>query len=860
VNRQHIMAVLYDITMVIGGEVKVKPLLTRTLQRMLYHTSFPAGLALLDLPGDQSAGEVTVRLDAAVGDYELGERVGQQFTLPAALVRGDAALVEDTALLQALPCARKAYGVCLRLPIEGCGVILLLARSAPHTELPLTQIFQPVMANLGKAVMLCRHNEAYAASLTNERDVAREELGESEQRFRLLGSAAPDAIAMLDDRGAVAYWNPAAQRLFGYAPDEILGREAHRLIVPPRFYDAFARGFEQFRSSGSGPMIGHSVEVDGLRKDGSEFPVELSVSAFQFRGHWHAIGIMRDITERHLAEVQLRIAATAFEAQEGIIITDADQTILRVNRAFSDISGYAAEEAVGQTPRLLQSHRHDVAFYQRMWQAILADGFWQGEIWNRRKSGEIYPEWLNVTAVRSEQGDITHYVGTLTDITARKAAEKQIEHLAYYDLLTQLPNRRLLRDRLQQALAGSIRSQRTGALLFIDLDNFKIINDTCGHDVGDQLLVEVARRLGGCVRVGDTVARPGGDEFVIMLDDLSDNPQEAATLAKDIGGKILSALNQPYALAGRVHHSTPSIGIALFANSGDTVDELLKKADIAMYQAKSAGRNTLRFFDPEMQATLATRAVLEAALRLGIVRSQFVLHYQAQVDGHGRILGAEALLRWEHPERGMVSPAQFIPLAEETGLILPIGQWVLEAACALLRDWAADPRTRDLYLAVNVSGRQFRQADFVAQVGLALANGGAPASRLKLELTESVVLDDIEDSIGKMQALKRLGVGFSMDDFGTGYSSLSYLTRLPLDQLKIDQSFVRNLPDNANDAVIVQTIITMARSLGLAVIAEGVETEAQRQFLDRNGCPTCQGYLFSKPVALAQFDQLLRSH
>ena len=572
-----------------------------------------------------------------------------------------------------------------------------------------------------------------------------------------------------------------------------------------------------------------------------------------------AFGILtlRARAEHAEAEQQIQIAATAFEAQEGIIITDAERKILRVNRAFSEITGYPATEVIGRTPNLLSSGHHDVAFYRSMWSRISSKGSWQGEIWNRRKNGDLYPEWLTITAVKNPQGQVTHYVGTLIDITERKEAERQIEHLAFYDLLTGLPNRRLFVDRLQQAMVGSARNLRMGALLFIDLDNFKLVNDTCGHDVGDRLLVEVARRLVACVREGDTLSRLGGDEFVAMLEDLSDNPPEAAAQARSVAGKVLDQLNEPYTIAGRIHHSTPSIGATLFVGNKDSVDELLKQADIAMYQAKAAGRNTLRFFDPEMQANLAARAAIEADLRLATENRQLVLHYQAQIDGNNHIIGAEALLRWQHPERGTVSPAQFIPLAEETGLILPIGQWVLAEACARLANWTTDANKRDLQLAINVSALQFRQADFVAQVQHALVAAQAPAQRLKLELTESLVLDDVEDTIGKMLALKALGVGFAMDDFGTGYSSLSYLTRLPLDQLKIDQSFVRNLPDGATDAVVVQSIITLAKSQGLSVIAEGVETEAQRLFLDQHGCPTYQGYLFSKPVPLDSFEQLL---
>ena len=454
--------------------------------------------------------------------------------------------------------------------------------------------------------------------------------------------------------------------------------------------------------------------------------------------------------------------------------------------------------------------------------------------------------------------DLGYGIASLRVQAERKKAEKEIEHLAYYDPLTELPNRRLFLDRLQHALAGCARSGRKGALLFIGLDNFKILNETAGREIGDQLLIEVSRRIGHCVRNGDTAARLGGDEFVVLLEELDAGAPEAAAQAQEIGERLLAALNQPYLVAGGLHHSTPSIGVTLFIDAVDSLDELLKQADIAMYQAKSAGGNALRFFDPAMQAALAAKAVLESALRLAIRDRQFILYYQPQVSGGGEIIGAEALLRWRHPERGMVPPGEFIPLAEETGLILPIGQWVLEAACSRLKDWASDPRTGALQLAINVSARQFRQADFVDTVRRALESAGAPAAKLKLELTESLIIDDIEGTIEKMRALKKLGVGFSLDDFGTGYSSLSYLTRLPLDQVKIDRSFVRKLPDSANDAAVVVTIITLAKTLGIAVIAEGVETEAQRQFLERHRCPAYQGFLFSKPVDIADFERLLK--
>ena len=568
-----------------------------------------------------------------------------------------------------------------------------------------------------------------------------------------------------------------------------------------------------------------------------------------------ASAVVLYLRESQQAEVDLRVAATAFEAQEGMVITDAGHVILRVNRAFTDITGYAPEDAIGKNMSLLKSGRHGADFYAAMRDSIRRNGSWRGEIWNQRKNGEIFPEWLTITAVKGGAGDVTHYVGTLTDITARKAAEDEIQQLAFYDLLTRLPNRRLLIDRLQQALVSSSRSRLIGALLFIDLDNFKTLNDTLGHDIGDLLLQKVAKRLRECVREGDTVSRLGGDEFVVMLEDLGEIPEEAATLAETVGEKILAALNQPYLLAGHEHRSTPSIGVTLFTDHRETVDDLLKRADLAMYQAKAAGRNTLRFFDPDMQAAVTARAAMEADLRHGLQKNEFFLHYQPQVDDHGHMFGAEALLRWQHPRRGLVSPADFIPLAEETGLILPIGHWVLNTACAQLVAWEARPELAHLTLAVNVSARQFRHGDFVEQVLAVLDHTGANPQKLKLELTESLLLDDVEDIIAKMTALKAHGVGFSLDDFGTGYSSLSYLKRLPLDQLKIDQSFVRDVLSDPNDAAIARTIVALAQSLRLDVIAEGVETQEQRDFLERNGCLAYQGYLFSRPLPLEAFEQ-----
>lgn len=449
--------------------------------------------------------------------------------------------------------------------------------------------------------------------------------------------------------------------------------------------------------------------------------------------------------------------------------------------------------------------------------------------------------------------------GTIQDITERKKSAEAINNLAFYDPLTQLPNRRLLMDRLKQALASSRRTGREGALLFIDLDNFKNLNDTLGHDMGDLLLQQVAGRLESCVRDGDTVARLGGDEFVIMLEDLDERLAEAAAQTKTVGEKILTTLNLPYQLMTHEYHSTPSIGITLFNDHSESLEELLKQSDIAMYQAKKSGRNALRFFDQKMQDTINTRVALEDGLRDALVRQEFRLYYQIQVDSKHRPIGAEALIRWIHPEQGLIAPDQFIPMAEETGLILPIGKWALETACTQLEAWQKNSLTRDLVLAVNVSAKQFRQADFVAQVQEVMQQHAVTPKRLKLELTESLLLDNVEETIATMNALKDVCIQFSLDDFGTGYSSLQYLKRLPLDQLKIDQSFVRNLVSDNSDQAIVRTVIAMARSLNLSVIAEGVETEEQQQILLDSGCTDFQGYLFSKPVPIDQFEALLEA-
>ncbi|MDP1982024.1 MAG: EAL domain-containing protein [Sulfuritalea sp.] len=678
-------------------------------------------------------------------------------------------------------------------------------------------------------------------------------LRESEERYRTLIEWSPEPIGV-HRRGKIIYVNPAAIAMLGAkSAEELIGKPILDLVHPDYHQIVLERVKTAADRDGAAPML----EEKFLKLDGTLIDVEVKNTSINFDGEPAIQVAMRDVTERKRAEADLRVAAITFESQEGVIITDHDNVILRVNRAFTEITGYSSADAVGKTPNLLRSGRHDAAFFAAMWESLEREGTWRGEIWNRRKSGEIYPGWLNITAVTGGRGTVTHYVATFADITLRKAAEDEIRHLAFYDALTGLPNRRLMLERLGQALISSGRHGRHGALMLFDLDDFKTLNDTLGHDIGDQFLVEVASRLASSIREGDTVARLGGDEFVIILEDL-DAEALAAMQAESVAVKIQAALNEPYlldlSLSGgehnsRSYHCTSSIGITLFRDQSVSVDELLKRADTAMYQAKAAGRNTLRFFDPEMQAAVTARALLDTDLRRALGEGQFMLHYQPQVDTDGRVTGAEALVRWQHPRRGLVFPAEFIHQAEATRLIMPLGNWVLETACKQLVAWETQADTAHLTVAVNVSGRQFYQTDFVDQVLAVLQLTGANPRRLKLEVTESLLLHDIEDIVGKMAALKDEGVSFSLDDFGTGYSSLSYLKRLPLDQLKIDQSFVRDVLTDGNDAAISRTIIALGQSLGLAVIAEGVETQAQFEFLANQGCHAFQGNLFGKPGA-----------
>ena len=687
-----------------------------------------------------------------------------------------------------------------------------------------------------------------------QREINEQELRDSEALLRLRNealSATSQGVIIAGSDGQINYVNQAACFLSAHEQSDLQRKNLADLLAPA---DAavLRHGDAEMQ-----PML---LEYCRHDQGGKQLWLELLLTPVydQHVKLQQYVMLLRDITDKKLAEQELEIAAMAFETEEGILITDDKLVILRVNRAFTRITGYTSSEAVGQSTRLLQSGRHDEVFYRQMWEEIQSNHRWQGELWNRRKNGEIYSERLVISAVLDKDGQVSNYVGSFNDITEHKISEEKIHQLAFFDPLTGLPNRRLLLDRLGRALAMSRRHQRYGAILMIDLDNFKTLNDTQGHNMGDMLLTQIGKRIHACVRADDTVSRTGGDEFVVLLEGLHEDLKSAANLAEHVAEKIRLTLAQTINLGHLDYESSGSIGITMFDVENVNIDELLRRADMAMYQAKAMGKNNVRFFDPSMQAALEFRTAMESDLRHALLHQQFILHYQLQVSALGDPIGAEVLLRWRHPVRGLVSPLDFIPLAEETGLILPIGLWVLETACKQIAIWASDPIKSGMQLAVNVSARQFRHPGFVDDVTRILEETTANPILLKLELTESVVLEDVSIVIEKMQAIKKLGVGFSMDDFGTGYSSLSYLQRLPLTQLKIDRSFVQNLPDDVNNANIVRTIINLGASLDLNVIAEGVETEQQRDFLLQAGCQAYQGYLFCKPVAIEEFDALIK--
>ncbi len=677
---------------------------------------------------------------------------------------------------------------------------------------------------------------------------------ESEARARLLLNSAGEGIFGLDPGGYCIFCNPAALSLLGLESAEaVLGQHLHALIHQNENSPAWMGcPIQQVLDSGQPVRVEHDLfwRVDNRQ------PFSVEYRAHPMLRDGRVIGVVvnfNDITAQRQAAEKLRQAAAVFESsREGIIISDLHNRILAVNQAFQRITGYGEAEVLGQNPSLLKSGRHDTVFYRTMWNAIIEHGGWSGEIWNRRRSGEIFPEWLSISVIRDDTGHISQFVAVFSDITQLKQSEAKLHHLAHHDPLTGLPNRLLLADRLEQAIHRAARQDSGFALLFLDLDRFKQVNDTLGHGIGDLLLQDVALRLRRLLRQQDTIARLGGDEFTILIEDLDDD-QDAGTLAN----KVLLALREPFILAGQTLFIGASIGISLYPRDGTTSELLLQNADTAMYRAKNNGRGTYQFYDPEMTARVLERMTLDGELRRALDAGQFILHYQPQLDlASGAIVGFEALLRWNHPCRGLLLPVAFLDVAEETGLMVPIGEWALRQACQQRQAWCAAGLDAGV-IAVNLSATQIQRGDLMTTLRQALMESGLPGSYLALEVSEHLLISEAEHLAELLCVTRELGINLVIGNFGLGPSSLSYLQRLPIHQIKLDRSFVHALPDSKNEAAIACAIIALGHSLCYQVLAEGVETPAQSDFLSAAGCDRVQGFHYGQPLTAAQAEQWL---
>jgi diguanylate cyclase (GGDEF)-like protein/PAS domain S-box-containing protein len=658
------------------------------------------------------------------------------------------------------------------------------------------------------------------------------------------------SIITMDLAGYITGSNKSADQLFGYSAAEAVGKHILFIYADPDAEDDSDNFHDAFLEHG-----GREMEVRRRRKSGEVFWASLQLSLMRDENGdpCGLVGYLSDITERVEAEKTMRLQSRIFEhSEESILITDAGRHILSVNPAFGAITGYRQEEVIGQTPAILRSERHPPEFYEDIWMHVEQDGSWHGEVWTRRKNGEDFPSWASISLVKNHDGQVSHYFSIFTDITERKRAEEQIHHLAYYDDLTGLPNRSLFYQLVNQALAEAQRNRLHGAILFVDLNRFKPINDTLGHAVGDRLLQQVAERLRQAVRTADVVARLGGDEFVIALFDITQR-EHAAVVAQ----KILTALDPAFWVEGNELQMSAAIGISAYPRDGFDTESLLRMADIAMYRAKQSGQAGYAFYSHEMNQRTLDRLKIESGLRHGIENSELLLHYQPKVDiASGRIVGVEALVRWLHPTRGMVSPGEFIPVAEESGLVVRLSAWVLEAALRQAQLWLA-AGLPVVKIAVNLSARDFSPS-LAGRVQELLTSHGVPPAWLELEITEGMLTHSSEEVITMMDQLTAMGVTLALDDFGTGYSSLSYLKRFPIDTLKIDQSFIRGIPADSDDCAIAGAIVSMAQRLGHRVIAEGVETAEQLAYLESLGCQEIQGYYFSPPVAVDKLEAMLR--
>jgi diguanylate cyclase (GGDEF)-like protein/PAS domain S-box-containing protein len=697
-----------------------------------------------------------------------------------------------------------------------------------------------------------------------ELKAAHEALRVSERNFVHLFENAPVGYLRLDEFGAIYQSNLTFQTLLGYTANEINGKYLANFIFQEDLA-MFSARYTAFHNRPENKVI----ELRMLHKTNKIIDVNfkgrvVDYNPFNKNKHHNGGNLLVNVVEigyRKKIEEELKLAAKVFDnSEEGIMITDPDCKILKVNFSFTAVTGYDALEVYGKTPRILKSGRHGREFYSKMWQQITREGFWQGEIWNRRKNGDLYAEWLSITCVQDTYGKITQYIGIFSDITSRKQSEEKIEKLAHFDALTELPNRTLLQDRLKQGILQAMRHRSVLVVLFLDLDRFKSINDTLGHFVGDMLLQDVSKRLLSCVRASDTVARFGGDEFVIVLTDFEDE-QSAILKSAEIAQKILSALSTPFELQDNRFVTSTSIGCALFPKDGNSVSNLIKHADTAMYFAKSQGRHNCQFFSPIMRDNSLQRSLLTTDLSQGLLEQQFEIFYQPKVDIQqgGKIVGLEALVRWHHPKKGLVSPEEFIPIAEESGIINQLGVWIMKTACAQLKVWH-EAGYNDLIISINLSAQQFTQNSLIDTIKTVLRETDIDPHFLDLEITETVMMENLNNVTNVLKQLVRLGCTVSLDDFGTGYSSLTYLKKFPVHFIKIDRSFIRDIMTDPDNKVIVKSILAIAKQMRLSVIAEGIETETQAIYLVRQGCQFGQGYFYFKPMPAERLTELLTTN
>ncbi|NOT11633.1 MAG: EAL domain-containing protein [Methylococcaceae bacterium] len=721
---------------------------------------------------------------------------------------------------------------------------VLLALKKDNSEFDVDISLSPIKTEQG---------QFFASALRDVtfRKQAEAALLESEDRFRRMANNSPVMIWITDENGNPSFANQSWRDFTGIYSAHIAYQEWIQTVHPDDRDTAFAGYYQNTQSRDPITSEYRLRSVDGTWN----WILDKGIPIFNENGVFSGyMGSAIDITERKQAEANLRVAATAFETQESMVITDANQVILQINRAFTESTGYTAAESIGQKMNLIKSGRHDDAFYVAMWESINSTGSWQGEIWDRRKNGELYLQWLTITAVKGNDGVVSHYVGTHVDITERKLAEEEIKHLAFYDPLTHLPNRRLLKERLKHCIEVERREGKKLALLMLDLDRFKSVNDSLGHLAGDELLQQVAERITSRLRDVDTVARLGGDEFIMLLEDIN-HPQDAARVAEE----IVADLNKPFKLSQSDEvWISASIGISLYPEHGGQFELLMDHADAALYQAKDQGRGCFAYFSEDLTHSVRQRIALESRLRRAIEQQELRLYYQPQIDIlSGNIVGAEALVRWQDPIEGLISPSLFIPIAEETHLIVAIGEWVLRETCNQGRQWL-ESGIPPLTLGVNVSPHQFRRSDINALVATVLAETHFPAEYLELEITETGLMENQENATNILNSLHDQGIRLAIDDFGTGYSSLAYLKRFPLDVLKIDKRFIDEIPHNKDDMEIAATIVAMGHALGLKVLAEGVETPEQLSFLQAKSCDSYQGFIKSRPLPAEEFAQFLR--